>query len=342
MSGLIGHTMYGLLAEKAVKSRGLPVASIITKHRASFLCGAYLGCDIQVMPEAVCVDTGREVGFGTVPLEKSPITGGAVRPWQLVHDGQMYRPRQIHELFYGRAHLVFGWTKEDMPLRVPWDHLADYCSLAIRDDMTSERGLAYALGWMVHIVSDSLIKSVQPGIRMHLLDGVYTPRNRIVQDQFTFHTIGAELGIDWPKTFADMAATPIEPLQPHYMRIGEKRGKLGATFADGWKPELQPLLHAVLAENRRWLAHHMHDVLHVVTLTDDKASEEARRVSGGLAHEKMLEIAEAAGMRQTLVTIADQCADLIEQVVMQVPEWRGLKRTPDGEWDTLKKKWQLG
>lgn len=341
MSGLIGHTMYGLLAEKAVKSRGLPVASLIAKHRASFLCGAYLGCDIQVMPEAVCIVTGREVGFGTVPLEKSPITGGAVRPWMLVHDGQMYRPRQIHELFYGRAHLVFGWTKEDMPLRVPWDHLADYCSLAIRDDMTSERSLAYALGWMVHIVGDSLIKSIQPGIRMHLLDGVYTPRNRIVQDQFTFHTIGGELGADWPKTFADMAATPIEPLQPHYMRIGEKRGGLGATFTDGWKPELQPLLAAVLAENRRWLPHHTQDVLRVVTLTDGQASDEAKRVSGGIEHEKMLEIAEAAGMRSTLITIAEQCADLIERVVMQVPEWRDVKRTPDGEWEAMKRQWHV-
>ncbi len=85
MSGLIGHTMYGILAEKAMKSRGLPVVKIIAMHRASFLCGAYLGCDIQVMPEAVCVETGREVGFGTVPLEISPITGGALRPWVLVH-----------------------------------------------------------------------------------------------------------------------------------------------------------------------------------------------------------------------------------------------------------------
>lgn len=340
MSGLIGHTMYGLLAEKAVKSRGLPVASIISRHRASFLCGAYLGCDIQVMPAAVCVDTGRAVGFGTVPLEKSPITGGAVRPWVLVHDGQMYRPKQIHELFYGRAHLVFGWTKDDMPLRVPWDHLADYCALAIRDDMTSERGLAYALGWMVHIVGDSLIKSIQPGIRMHLLDGVYTPRNRIVQDQFTFHTIGGELGVDWAKTFRDMAATPLEAIQPHYMRIGEKRGKLGATFPDGWKPELQPLLATVLAENRRWLSRHTQDVLRVVTLTDGQASEEAKRVNGGLEHEKMLEIAESAGMRRTLVTIAEQCADLIEQVVMQVPEWRGLPRKPLNEWSELKKRWR--
>ena len=337
MSGLIGHTMYGILAAKAAKGRGLPITPIIERYLPSFLCGAYLGCDIQVMPEAICVDTGRAVGFGTVPLERSPITGGEVRPWLLVNDGQMYRPKQIHELFYGRAHLVFGWTKDDVSLRVPWDHLADYCSLAIRDDMTSERGLAYALGWMVHIVGDSLIKSVQPGIRIHLLDGVYTPRNRIVQDQFTFHTIGGELGVDWAKTFADMAATPVEPLQPHYMRIGGKRGKLGATFADGWKPELQSLLAAVLAENRRWLPHHTEDVLRVA----QRDSEEAKRVSGGLEHERMIQMAEASGMRQTLVTIAEQCADLIERVVMQVPEWRDLKRTPDGEWDELKSRWRV-
>lgn len=333
--------MYGILALKAAKGRGLPITPIIERHLPSFLCGAYLGCDIQVMPEAVCVDTGREVGFGTVPLEKSPLTGGAVRPWLLVHDGQMYRPKQLHELFYGRAHLVFGWAKPEVSLRVPWDHLADYCALAIRDDMTSARGLAYALGWMVHIVGDSLIKSIQPGIRMHLLDGVYTPRNRIVQDQFTFHTIGGELGVDWIKTFRDMAATPVEAIQPHYMRVGKKRGELAQLFDEGWKPELEPLLATVLAENRRWLPHHTEDVLRVVQLTDDKASEEANRVSGGLEHEKMLAMAEAAGMRRTLVTIAEQCADLIEQVVTQVPEWREQPRKPTHEWIRLKASWRL-
>ncbi len=333
MSGLIGHTMYGILAAKAAKGRGLSITPIIERHLPSFLCGAYLGCDIQVMPEAVCVDTGREVGFGTVPLEKSPITGGAVKPWTLEHGGRKYRPKEIHELFYGRAHLVFGWTKEDMPLRVPWDHLADYCALAIRDDMSSERGLAYALGWMVHIVGDSLIKSIHPGIRMHLLDGVYTPRNRIVQDQFTFHVIGGELGIDWGTTFRDMAATPVETIQPHYMRVGERRGKLGELFDEGWKPELQPLLAAVMAENRRWLPHHTEDVLRVV----QRNSEESKRVSGGLEFEAMNEMAESAGMRDTLVTIAEQCADLMEHTIAQVPEWQKLPRQHAGDWNKLRR-----
>lgn len=340
MSGLIGHTMYGVLAEQAVRSRGLPAAPIIARHRASFLCGAYLGCDIQVMPEAICLNTGREVGFGTVPLERSPITGGEVKPWSLRHEGRSYRPRELHEMFYGRSHLVFGWKGDDVALRVPWDHLADYGSRAIRDGLASERGTAYALGWLVHVVGDSLIKSVQPGLRMHLLDGVYTPRNRIVQDQFTFHRVGIELELDWPALFRDMAATPVEPCQLHYMRIGERGGHLGAMFDDGWQPEHAPLLSAVLAENRRYLPHHAADVLRLVALRDGEASEAARRASGGLGHEQMLAMAEAAGMRRTLATIADQCADLIEQITAQVPEWSKLPRTPDDEWATLKQQWK--
>lgn len=341
MSGLIGHTLYAILAEKAVRSRGLPVASILARHRASFHCGAYLGCDIQVMPEAICVDTGREVGFGTVPLEKSPVTGGEVRPWALIHGDQSYRPDRIHELFYGRSHLVFGWKAPDLPLRVPWDHLADYCSLAIRDRMKDERGLAYALGWMVHIVGDSLIKSIHPGIRMYLLDGIYTPRNRVIQDQFSFHVIGTELGIDWPKTFADMAATPIEPIQAHYMRIADPQGELGTIYSDGWEPGRRELLAAVLAENRRWLPHHARDVLRVVTLTDGRASEEARRLSHGLEHDRMIEMAEAAGLRKALVTIADASADLIDEVVRMIPDWASQPRRPDAGWRGLKERWRV-
>src|SRR3954468_9958104 len=106
MSGLVGHTFYAVLGLKAAEERRLPLAAVARRHFASYLAGAYLGCDIQVMPEAICVDTGKEVGFGTVPLTKSPLTGGEVRPWTLVHDGRQYRPTEIHHLFYGRSHLV--------------------------------------------------------------------------------------------------------------------------------------------------------------------------------------------------------------------------------------------
>jgi len=67
MSGIVGHTLFGLLGLKAAGARKLPVGPIAGRHLASYLAGAYLGCDIQTMPEAVCVDSGREVGYGTVP-----------------------------------------------------------------------------------------------------------------------------------------------------------------------------------------------------------------------------------------------------------------------------------
>lgn len=318
MSGLIGHTTYGLLTADALRRRKSPVATLLERHEPSFLCGAYLGCDIQCMPEATCRDTGREVGFGTVPLESSPITGGAVTPWSLEHAGGSYRPKIIHRLFYGRSHLVFGWKGEDVTLRVPWDHLADYCSLAIRDAADSARSLAYAIGWMVHIVGDSLIKSFQPGITMHLLDGVYTPRNRIIQDRFAFHVIGREVGVDWARTFQAMARTPVEPFQLHAMRTANPRGGLAKVFAAGWRPELADLLRAVLAENRRWLPHHADDVLRSVR-SDDEAS---RRIVDGLGHEEMLALAESAGMRRTLDVITTEAVDLVDRTLAQVPDWQ--------------------
>ena len=35
---------------------------MIARHGASHQAGAYLGCDIQTLPEAIGADTGKEVG----------------------------------------------------------------------------------------------------------------------------------------------------------------------------------------------------------------------------------------------------------------------------------------
>lgn len=313
--------MYAVLAAEVAEKRGLSVTLLLRKHFASYLTGAYLGCDIQVMPEAVCVDTGREVGFGTVQLQKSPITGGKVTQWHLEHDGIKYTPRQIHQMFYGRSHLVFGWHGDDAKLAVPWDHLPDYCALVLRDlrarsDFT-DRSLAYVFGWMVHVVGDSLIKSIRPGIKMQLLDGTYTPRNRPIQDLFTFHKIGIEeRGIPWEKWFIEMAATPVEAIQPHYMRIGERGGALGRMYGEGWQPDRMGLLNSVLKENRRWLNHHARDVLSDMKLTNGtEVSANVSRTTGGLTYIQMMDLAEKAQMRQTLEKIADEAVSLFEKVI---------------------------
>ena len=57
-------------------------------------------------------------------------------------------------MFYGRSHLVFGWSKEQREHTVPWDHLPDYFALVVEDAIKlfgpGERKLAYLFGWMTH------------------------------------------------------------------------------------------------------------------------------------------------------------------------------------------------
>lgn len=352
MSGLVGHTMYGVLGAKAAAERRLPQASIIARHYAEFLAGAYLGCDAQTMPEAVCVDTGREVGFGTVPLEKSPLTGGAVRPWKLRHGEREYTPREIHERFYGRAHVVFGWSRGERDLAVPWDHLPDYFAAVIDEVLESpspnERSLAYLFGWIVHVVGDSLIKSVQPGVELQLLDGVYTSRNRPIQDLVTYHEIGiGELGLNWPELLARLATTPVEPWQAYYMRVAEPRGRLARDFGHGWKSDEAELLGAVLIENRRWCRRHAEDVVSDMQLTvqTDGTRECSARLRElvGLNYREMVTAADQAGFRTALLFIADAVAQMFSDVVQRSPQLAALPRAvppdPGPDMATLRKRW---
>jgi hypothetical protein len=131
------------------------VVPLLKRHYASYLAGAYLGSDIQIMPEAVCLETGKEFGFGAVPAPESLFTGGPVHLGVLEHGGNRYRPGEIHRLFYGRSHLVFGWPKKSAHLKVCWDKLARYAACVIKDwralGRSSESGLAWCFVWLVHV-----------------------------------------------------------------------------------------------------------------------------------------------------------------------------------------------
>lgn len=342
MSGIVGHTLYAVLGAKAGAKRGLPLAAIALRHFPGYLAGAYLGCDIQCMPEAVCLDTGFEVGFGTVPLTQSPLTGGKVRPWTLRHDGREYRPQEIYDLFYGRSHLVFGWTKSERDHAVPWDRLPEYFAAALEDAIDlfgpGERQLAYLAGWMVHVVSDTLIKSHHPGVELHLLDGKYTPRNRPIQDLVSFHEIGRkEFHLDWPAVFADLAATPVEPAQLHYMRVAAPRGRLSRMLPEHWLPARESLLLAVLAENRRWCRSHAEDVLRELALVPGPAGvpdcSEKLRATTGLTYRQMLELAAKAGFRHALRQIGEAVADMMESTLKRSPRLAGLAGELGPTWD---------
>lgn len=335
MSGIVGHTTYAILALREALKRKLRTAPLAARYYPSFLAGAYLGSDVQTMPSVTCTATGQDAGYGAIAYSGCP--GGASTPWVLKADGESYRPLQLSNLFYGRAHLIFGWAKEDEALRVPWDHLPEYFAACLEDAMDlygpSERTLAYILGWSVHVVSDSLIKSFQPGLSLKLLDGTYTPRNRPIQDLFAFHEIGIkELGLNWAATLEDIASTPVEPAQAHYMRVAEPRGQLARLFPDGWIPRKHSLLLATLAENRRWGHHHFADELAEMRLEKDargnpEASEAARKKTG-LQFAEMMDAARQSHLREQIGQIGSEAASMIEAIERRSARLRAISTVP--------------
>ena len=351
MSGIIGHTTYAMLAAKAAAEHQLPIASILQRHHASYLAGSYLGSDVQTLPGAVCLDTGEEVGYCAAAISESPITGGLVKPWELRFDGAQYTPYEVYQMFYGRGHLVFGWNKSYPQFDVPWDQLPEYVAAvagdAIRLFGPGERQLAYLFGWVAHVVGDSLIKSVQPGVSLELLDGKYTPRNRPIQDLVCFHEIGRkELRLNWRNLLADLTETPVEPIQGHYMRVARPRGELARAFPDGWTPDQEPLLQHVLAENRRYQRIRNPRILRELELTrvgpQWQCHQDLSQRTGGLSYVEMVELAEAADFRHALWQMAEAIVDVYVRIIQQQPLLHDFPSGPQPTWKQLSRRWRRG
>jgi len=349
MSGVIGHMMYAILGGKAATQRGLPVAPLLNRYYASYLAGAYLGCDVQTLPAAICVDTGAPIGYGSQLPAHSPLTGGAVRPYLLTVDQQQYSPREIHRLFYGRTHLSFGWAPGQQDQALPWEKVPDYLAAVMGDAIRlfgpGQRQIAYILGWLTHVVGDNLIKSYQPGIDLELLDGKYTPKNRPIQDLVTFHEVGRqELGLSWKDLMTDMAATPVESIQFHYMRVAPPRGQLAEQFPASWQPQQARLLKAVLQENRTYQQVRNGRLLQQLALRQVNGrtvcDEELSQRTGGLQYEEMVQLAKQADFRHALWQMGEAVADLMEKVVQRQPLLQQLPTDDGPAWQTLSARWK--
>ena len=349
MSGIIGHTMYALLGARASAQRGLPVARIAERHLSSYLCGAYLGADVGTVPSVICQDTGTPVGYGSERIVKSPLTGGTVKPWTLQLGNKKFTPREIHDLFYGRAHIAFGWAAKDKGLAIPWEKLPEYFAAVLQDSAQfhgpGERQLAYALGWMTHVIGDGLIKSVAPGMDLHLLDGKYTPANRPIQDLVTFHEIGKkEMNLDWHALLADLVDCPIEPLQAHYMRIAQSRGRLAKAHPVGWEPSRQLLLLEVMAVNRRYQRIRNERILKQLALRKTAAGWQCdpalSKRAKGMKYPDMVALAEKANFRRALWQVGEAIADIFSEVVNLVPELKNVYQLDKPNWKTLTDRWK--
>jgi len=349
MSGVVGHVAYAVLGAKAAEARRLPLAGAIRRHFASYLGGAYLGCDIHTLPSAVCVDTGEEVGHGAKVPARSPLTGGGVRPWSFEHEGREFSPKEIRETFYGRSHLILGWCEAERPYALDWSAYLDYAAAVAGDALElfgpGHRALAWTLGWVTHVVGDGLIHSVLPGLELQLLDGTYTPANRPVQDLVTFQEIGiGALGLDWPALLDELACSPAEEVQCHYMRCGPRRGRLGAAFAEGWAPEREALLRRVQAENHRYQRIRNPRLVGEYALRESAGGELAcapslSEVAGGLSYAEMLAAAEDARFHHALWQIGEFIADAMVALTERQPLLAELSQDQGPDWAELTRRW---
>jgi hypothetical protein len=348
MSGIFGHTMYAILASKAAEERKLPIWPIVNRHFSSYLAGSYLGSDVQVVPAAVIKESGEEIGFCAARVGDEA-RGKPYVPWRLEFDGREHTPMELYLQFYGRAHLLFGWRKEEEDKTIEWDQLPSYLAAVAGDALElfgpGHRQLAYVLGWITHLVGDSLIKSVQPGVTLSLLNGTYTPQNRPIQDLVTFHQIGRkELNLDWAALLADAVDTPVEPIQPHFMRVGQPVGQLSWYVPDGWKPELRPLLLELLAVNRHYQRIRNGRLLEEIALTDGpdgpQCNPDLSKKTGGLSYTEMVKLADEANFRHALWQIAEAITDLFEQIIEEQPLLQDLPMDNGPTWAELRKKWR--
>jgi len=137
---------------------------------------------------------------------------------------------------------------------------------------------------------------------------------------------------------------PIEPLQAHYMRVGQAQGHLGNKFKAGWEPQRLTVLLEVMAENRRYQRIRNGRILKQLALkkTDkglqcDKILSERAK---GLKYPEMLELAEKANFRHALWQMGEAIADIFSEVVRLMPEmnevWQGDKPT----WKEIGSKWR--
>jgi hypothetical protein len=348
MSGVIGHSLYAVLALKASEARGNPIAAVLRRHYASYLAGAYLGCDIQTLPASVGMRTGAESGYAKLPSGVTELNGEPVQQWKLEFEGRTHAPGEVHSLYYGRAHLILGWPPTQRDRVVPVDHLPDYFA-AVADDAVKlfepgERRLAYVFGWICHAVGDAMIKSVIPGADLRLLDGTYTPENRPIQDLVSFHEIGRrELGLDWRALLNDACDTPVEDIQTHYMRCASRRGRLGEMFPDAWEPGLEGLLRQVMAKNREHLKVWLQRVFRDMELKRSGEGWECRpelsRRAKGLTYPEMVEAADKAGFRRALWRIAERIAGVFDETVERSESLRDRKGGRSDDWRKITSRW---
>lgn len=272
MSGSVLHRFIAdLTAAHVIRSLGhLPVAGYLARHPEALRAGSYEGSDLQNMPLAICRDCGHAAGLeylgGTVPR---CACGGAWRPYVFQVDGEVWDHVRVAKRFYGLTHVVFANDAAHGRSNRTWEQMQWIVANVLRD---AERGsyagpctaprpqhvggaVAFAAGWLSHIVSDSWMKDAVPNAcAVQLPDGKYTPTSRLVAEYVVLTSFGHDLGSSYERLLFSTGDWDDNGIYLHYlMTHGPEHYAHWRQVAD-WRPDpaQHRVLHATITRHRSY------------------------------------------------------------------------------------------
>jgi len=93
---------------------------------------------------------------------------------------------------------------------------------------------------------------------------------------------------------------------------------LAEKFPTGWSPKHEQLLYAVMSENRRYQKIRNPRLVEQLALDQMpdglNCNVQLSQITGGLSFEEMMQLADAAGFRQTLAQIGEAVAQFLASI----------------------------
>jgi len=217
------HVTYAVLGAQAATARRLPVAPLLRRHWASYLCGAYLGCDIQTFPKQCVWTRAAKSGTAWCRWPESPHRrrGPAM---EALLDGREYTRVTSTGCFTGDRTWSLAGARRNSTCRNPGT-IWPITSRA--RPLTRGPALARAnVRWPISSHARARGRRQSHQVRPRRPEAAftrrqYTPRNRPIQDLITFHEVGRkELNLNWARPAGGSRWLPaVESLQPHTMRV---------------------------------------------------------------------------------------------------------------------------
>jgi hypothetical protein len=238
-------------------------AGAATTCLPSLCAGSYRGADLQIMPLAVCQCCGRVLGLEFDPLR--PLCehcGGGIRPYLFRHGGKNWDFLSLHETFYSRSHVVIPSPfplSDRSPLdvdamRLLFFHVArdamrtaQASATVAADPAKGQHALAFAMGWMAHVVTDGIMKGHLAPALPRFIDGQYGQWSKIAYEVVILSSLSYDLGLTYDDLLFDLPGWDDNGIFLHYMMVNEPSCyRHWGEVRDAWLP--RPEQAAFLAD----------------------------------------------------------------------------------------------